>query len=127
MLKNAMPTPIPTPLRRLLSTRLLPLLLSPAPLLLPASAAFAQAAPAARQPPAPLTKLQYVSPLRSYKAYADTPIESWREANDRVGRIGGWRAYAREMQAGEPAQAADPHAGHGAHGAHGAQDSGAKP
>ena len=70
------------------------------------------------------SKLQYVSPLRAYKTYADQPVEPWREANHRVGRIGGWRAYAKEIQTGEPAKeapqdpakapapAADPHAGH---------------
>lgn len=79
--------------------------------------------------PAAPTRLQYVSPLRTYKAYADQPVESWREANDRVGRIGGWRAYAKEAQSGEAAKesaaptpsaapaapaasAPDPHAGH---------------
>lgn len=73
--------------------------------------------------------LKYESPLRAYKAYAEQPVGSWREANDRVGRIGGWRAYAREIQTGEPAPdlppqpapapadapkapVADPHAGH---------------
>jgi hypothetical protein len=64
------------------------------------------------------TQLQYASPLRAYQAYADEPVQSWREANDRVSRIGGWRTYAREASTNEPVKAepaANPHAGH--HGA----------
>lgn len=64
------------------------------------------------------TQLQYTSPLRAYQAYADEPIQSWREANDRVGRIGGWRAYAKDASTDGPVKAepaATPHAGH--HGA----------
>lgn len=38
-------------------------------------------------------------------AAADPPI-AWREANDTVTRIGGWRTYAREAQQPQPAQAA---------------------
>jgi hypothetical protein len=64
------------------------------------------------------TQLQYTSPLRAYQAYADEPIQSWREANDRVGRLGGWRTYAKDTSTDEPvkaAPAAAPHAGqHGA-------------
>lgn len=98
-------------------------LMLPGMLLLLAGTALAQTAADAAKPSLP-SKLQYVSPLRAYKPYADQPVESWREANDRVGRIGGWRAYAKEAQTGEPAKeapqepaktpapAADPHAGH---------------
>lgn len=66
-------------------------------------AALAQTAAAPARPELP-SQLSYVSPLRAYKAYADQPVESWREANDRVGRIGGWRAYAKEIRSSEPAQ-----------------------
>lgn len=50
----------------------------------------------------PPTKLQYTSTLSTYQGYADEPIQSWREANDRVERIGGWKAYAKETKAGKP-------------------------
>lgn len=98
-------------------------LVLPGILLLLAATATAQTTADAARPSLP-SKLQYVSPLRAYKPYADQAVESWREANDRVGRIGGWRAYAKEAQTGEPAKeapqeaakppqpAADPHAGH---------------
>lgn len=101
----------------------------PGALLLLCGMAFAQSSAEPTRSALP-SKLMYESPLRAYKAYADQSVESWREANDRVGRIGGWRAYAREIQTGVPAQdlpapakapadapkapvpAADPHAGH---------------
>lgn len=41
-------------------------------------------------------KLAYSSAFAAYKGYADQPVTSWREANDAVGRIGGWRSYAKE-------------------------------
>ncbi len=65
--------------------------------------AGAAAAQAPEQPPqaASPVVLEYTSTLSGYKPYADQAVQSWREANDEVGRIGGWRAYAREMQAGE--------------------------
>ena len=47
----------------------------------------------------------YRSAFDGYRHHADQPVGSWREANDRVGRIGGWRAYAREAQGGDAASA----------------------
>jgi pentapeptide MXKDX repeat protein len=43
---------------------------------------------------------------------ADAPASSWREANETVNTVGGWRAYAREA-AGGGATASGAHAGHG--------------
>ena len=40
--------------------------------------------------------LDYQSPLNAYPGLADEPPQDWREANDLVGRIGGWRTYAQE-------------------------------
>ena len=34
----------------------------------------------------------------SYQGWRDEPLQDWREANDRVGEIGGWRTYLRESQ-----------------------------
>jgi hypothetical protein len=63
--------------------------------------------------------LVYRSALTGYPRMAQPPAMGWREANDNVTRIGGWRAYAREAQqppASAPAASAPPpHAGHGAH------------
>jgi hypothetical protein len=44
--------------------------------------------------------LVYRSTLSTYRRLGDDKPVSWREANDNVARIGGWRAYARE--ASEP-------------------------
>lgn len=93
-----------------LSRRLLPWLC-----LLAAGTALAAPAEKIRGNPPP-TKLQYTSALASYQGYTDQAVQSWREANDRVGRIGGWRAYAKEAATGQSAPdtppAANPRAGH---------------
>jgi hypothetical protein len=61
----------------------------------------------------------YRSAFTGYRGFGDLPVVSWREANDRVREIGGWKAYAREAQspASEPpaasgASAGNPHAKH---------------
>ena len=83
-----------------------------------AGLAFAQPPTDTEAPkPAPLTTLQYSSPIGAYQGYADQPVQSWREANDRVGQIGGWRTYAKEIKMSDPASdknspASDPHSGH---------------
>lgn len=62
-------------------------------LLLTVTGAHAEPTQAA---PETVTLLAYPSALAAYKSYAEQPVSSWREANDTVGRIGGWRSYARE-------------------------------
>lgn len=89
----------------------------------------AQPVPAPASAPVPAdAALPYHSLSDDYEPYADQNLIPWREANDNVGRIGGWREYAREARpqsgsspASAPASAApsaapaakDPHAGHG--------------
>ncbi len=80
-------------------------------------AGTALAAPAEKdQVNLPLTTLHYTSELVRFQGYTDQAVQSWREANDRVGRIGGWRAYAKEATTEQSAldspPAANPHAGH---------------
>ena len=75
--------------------------------------------------------LAFESTLSRYKPITDQKLGSWREANDTVTRIGGWRSYLKEAQAPDaktttpqaapagpiapPTPAApNPHAGHGA-------------
>jgi hypothetical protein len=67
--------------------------------------AFAQQTPpqAARSPaqePAPSSV--YRSAWSGYRPFADEKVISWKDANDEVRRIGGWRAYLRESQSGQP-------------------------
>ncbi len=88
-----------------------------------ASAATAQGTPAA---------LPYASAFEGYLPFADEKLRPWKESNTTVEKIGGWRAYAKEVAepqakhdhapAASPAAApkahsapADPHAGHGKH------------
>jgi len=40
--------------------------------------------------------LVHASALALYRRLGEVPVGSWREANDAVTRIGGWRAYTRE-------------------------------
>lgn len=64
----------------------------------------------------PATSLRYRSVLEYYRSYRAQPVQSWQDANDNVGRIGGWRIYAKEAAAPEGGaaeeRAADPHTGH---------------
>ena len=62
--------------------------------------------------PASVT-LSYRSAFADYRAYNEQAVGSWREANDNVGRIGGWREYAKEArqpQAPDAAAKPDPRA-----------------
>lgn len=54
--------------------------------------------PQARVPPA-----TYHSALATYRRLGDDKPLPWKQANEAVNRIGGWRAYAREAQLPEPA------------------------
>lgn len=65
----------------------------------------AQAQPAASpaqpdplDPKAAVPALAYESSFAQYRRLGDEKALSWREANDTVARIGGWRVYAREAQ-----------------------------
>ena len=77
------------------------------------AALTAQAQPtakAARPDPldatASVPALSYVSSFSQYRLLGDEKPVSWRDANDTVTRIGGWRVYAREAQQPDPATAA---------------------
>jgi hypothetical protein len=66
-------------------------------LVLPLWAGIAPAqtsAPANAQPQALPTA--YRSVFEGYQPYTDKKIVPWKESNDNVGRIGGWREYAKE-------------------------------
>jgi hypothetical protein len=65
--------------------------------------ASAQPAPAARaadplDPRALVPPSVHRSALSGFRGTRETPLENWKEANDRVARIGGWRVYTREAQ-----------------------------
>lgn len=74
--------------------------------------------------------LAFRSVFERYQSFRDEKVGSWREGNDTVTRVGGWREYLKEAQRPEtneapaispdsrpsapPPNKADPHAGHGA-------------
>ena len=45
---------------------------------------------------AAVSPINYRSSFADYRVLGDDKTQPWREANDTVGRIGGWRAYAKE-------------------------------
>lgn len=53
----------------------------------------------------------YRSAMEGYQSYSETRMVPWKEANDTVGKIGGWRAYAKEAA---EVQGHPGHAGHAA-------------
>lgn len=77
----------------------------------------ASAASAALSSEAPAAVPTYRSAFDGFRGFAAQPVGSWRGANDVVGRVGGWKSYAREAQsgAGQGGSAAASHgaAGHG--------------
>ena len=74
--------------------------------------AQAQTAPRAPKPDplnaqAVVPALVHTSTFAAYRRHADAAPIAWKEANDTVTRIGGWRAYAREAaDSAAPAAAA---------------------
>ena len=50
----------------------------------------------------PAPRLQFQSVLSGYRAFNDQPVQAWRDTNDQVRNIGGWRAYAREAAEAPP-------------------------
>ncbi len=47
-------------------------------------------------PKAAVPAARYVSPLSGYRGFAEQELAPWREANDLVRGLGGWRAYASD-------------------------------
>jgi hypothetical protein len=80
-------------------------LLAACTVVVPALTAAQSAAPSAASHPKadPLDASAGVPPVRvrssfaGYRGLADEEVGSWKEANDTVGRVGGWKAYAREV------------------------------
>jgi hypothetical protein len=53
------------------------------------------APPASRAAQGPATAA-YRSTFESYQQFTEEQVLPWKKANDSVGKIGGWRAYAKE-------------------------------
>ncbi|GAB4113977.1 MAG: hypothetical protein Fur0014_16690 [Rubrivivax sp.] len=85
-------------------------------LLIAAPLAPAQDGPRRTDPLDPEARVPAVvhrSALAGYRPLDDRRVP-WREANETVNRIGGWRTYLRQAQQPEPPASAP-----GAHGGHG--------
>jgi hypothetical protein len=60
--------------------------------------------------------VEYRSPLSRYQRLGQDKPMPWKDANETVNRIGGWKAYAREAQQPEAiAPATSPATGDGRH------------
>ncbi|HYF19728.1 MAG TPA: hypothetical protein VEA40_17810 [Ramlibacter sp.] len=85
---------------------------------LPALLAGALVLPAAGQSTPAAQPLPFTSALDGYRRHAEQEVAPWKASNDTVGRIGGWKAYAREAAAPapqRPASAPAPQGGHRHH------------
>ena len=101
------------PIRRWRSPRALRFLWLPAvltALTVQAQAAAPSSRPDPLDPQARIPTLSYQSSFAAYRRLDDGQLISWRDANDTVSRIGGWRVYAREAQQPDAAAAAAPSA-----------------
>ncbi|MBU1395838.1 MAG: hypothetical protein KKE84_06810 [Gammaproteobacteria bacterium] len=49
---------------------------------------------AGAEPPEPAAATLF----KQYQRWRDEPLQDWRQSNERVGEIGGWRTYLREAQ-----------------------------
>jgi hypothetical protein len=58
--------------------------------------------------PAAAASAAYLSVFDSYQPFADEKIAPWKASNDTVGKVGGWRAYAREAAGAAPATGSAP-------------------
>lgn len=99
---------VPIPMRRRSPCALPSLLLT----LLLAAQVHAQSPAPTRPDPldprAQVPSVRYESSFAQFRRIGDDRPVAWREANDAVARIGGWRVYAREAQQPDPAAAEKP-------------------
>lgn len=59
-------------------------------------------------PKAQVPSVRYASAFAQFRRLGDDKPLSWRDANDAVARIGGWRVYTREAQQPDPAAVGTP-------------------
>jgi hypothetical protein len=72
----------------------------------PAGAQSAKGAPRdPGDPAAAVPPVRYESAFARYRPNAEVEVGPWRNANDNVGRIGGWRVYGREAVSDADAKA----------------------
>ena len=59
-------------------------------------------------PQARVPAASYISPLSTYRRLGEDKPVPWKQANETVNRIGGWRTYTREAQQPDAAAPARP-------------------
>ena len=79
------------------------------------AAALAQTAAQSANPAAPAAARTGIaappafrSAFEGYQPYTDEKMQDWKQANDRVGQIGGWREYAKEASRAEASDSPAP-------------------
>jgi hypothetical protein len=60
-------------------------------------------------------ELVYQSSFLNYQHYSASDIQAWKQANDTVKDIGGWREYAKEMTQDPDTKPSSANPSHGAH------------
>ncbi|MDP3585124.1 MAG: hypothetical protein Q8R61_08365 [Thiobacillus sp.] len=89
-------------------------------LAVPGLMAWSLWAPTAHAAEPPANAQVMPAPFKHYQGWRDEPLQDWRQANERVGEVGGWRTYLRESAPGGGADAgAGDQGSHGGHGHHG--------
>jgi len=60
-------------------------------------------------------ELVYESSFQNYQRYSASDIQTWKQANDTVKDIGGWREYAKEIAQDPDTKPSSANPSHGAH------------
>ena len=60
-------------------------------------------------------ELIYESSFQNYQRYSASDIQTWKQANDTVKEIGGWREYAKEIAQDPNTKPSSANSSHGAH------------
>ena len=60
-------------------------------------------------------ELVYQSSFQNYQRYSASDIEAWKQSNDTVKDIGGWREYAKEISQDPDTKPSSANPSHGAH------------
>jgi len=60
-------------------------------------------------------ELVYESSFQNYQRYSASDIQTWKQVNDTVKDIGGWREYAKEIAKDQDTKPSSANPSHGAH------------
>jgi len=60
-------------------------------------------------------ELVYESSFQNYQRYSASDVQAWKQANETVKDIGGWREYAKEIAKEQDTKPSSANPSHGAH------------